>query len=48
MRVLYLFEEQIAHETISATYDLEYGTDNLEIHADAIQRRPNPLYMMMF
>jgi adenine phosphoribosyltransferase len=28
-------------ETISATYDLEYGTDTLEIHADAIQK-PNP------
>lgn len=25
-------------ETISATYDLEYGTDTLEIHTDAIQK----------
>jgi adenine phosphoribosyltransferase len=24
--------------TISASYDLEYGTDSLEIHADAIQK----------
>jgi adenine phosphoribosyltransferase len=34
-------------ETISATYDLEYGTDTLEIHADAIQKRTES-YMMMF
>jgi adenine phosphoribosyltransferase len=28
----------LPYETISATYDLEYGTDTLEIHADAIQK----------
>ncbi|MFV8363018.1 adenine phosphoribosyltransferase [Flavobacterium sp. ZT3P35] len=29
---------KLPYETISATYDLEYGTDTLEIHADAIQK----------
>lgn len=28
---------KLPRETISETYDLEYGTDNLEIHVDAIQ-----------
>ncbi|HUT12433.1 MAG TPA: adenine phosphoribosyltransferase [Thermoguttaceae bacterium] len=27
---------KLPHETLSLTYDLEYGTDTLEIHADAI------------
>jgi adenine phosphoribosyltransferase len=30
-------------KTRSATYDLEYGTDTLEIHADAIKARSNVL-----
>ena len=29
---------KLSYETISATYDLEYGTDTLEIHTDAIQK----------
>ena len=29
---------KLPYETISAAYDLEYGTDNLEIHIDAIQK----------
>ncbi len=28
---------KLPRETVSATYELEYGTDMLEIHADAIQ-----------
>jgi adenine phosphoribosyltransferase len=38
---------KLPYETISATYDLEYGTDTLEIHADAIQKETES-YMMMF
>ncbi len=30
--------KKLPYETISATYDLEYGTDTLEIHIDAIQK----------
>ncbi|RVT74901.1 adenine phosphoribosyltransferase [Flavobacterium sufflavum] len=29
---------KLPYETISASYDLEYGTDTLEIHKDAIQK----------
>ena len=29
---------KLPYKTISAAYDLEYGTDNLEIHIDAIQK----------
>lgn len=29
---------KLPYETISASYDLEYGTDTLEIHIDAIQK----------
>jgi len=29
---------KLPFDTISATYDLEYGTDTLEIHTDAIQK----------
>ena len=29
---------KLPFETISASYDLEYGTDSLEIHTDAIQK----------
>jgi adenine phosphoribosyltransferase len=29
---------KLPYETISASYDLEYGTDILEIHVDAIQK----------
>lgn len=29
---------KLPFETISASYDLEYGTDKLEIHIDAIQK----------
>jgi len=32
-------------ETLSATYDLEYGTDTIEIHADAI--RPGARVLMI-
>ena len=28
---------KLPHETIAHTYDLEYGTDTLEIHADAVK-----------
>ena len=30
--------KKLPYETISASYDLEYGTDTLEIHTDAIQK----------
>ena len=30
--------KKLPYKTISATYDLEYGTDTLEIHVDAIQK----------
>jgi len=30
--------KKLPYETISASYDLEYGTDMLEIHIDAIQK----------
>lgn len=30
--------KKLPFETISAAYDLEYGTDALEIHIDAIQK----------
>ena len=30
--------KKLPYETISASYDLEYGTDILEIHTDAIQK----------
>jgi adenine phosphoribosyltransferase len=29
---------KLPYESIAATYDLEYGTDTLEIHTDAIQK----------
>ena len=29
---------KLPYETIAATYELEYGTDSLEIHTDAIQK----------
>jgi adenine phosphoribosyltransferase len=29
---------KLPHKRISMTYDLEYGTDTLEMHADAIVR----------
>ncbi len=29
---------KLPYEIIAATYDLEYGTDSLEIHSDAIQK----------
>ena len=34
---------KLPHETFSLTYDLEYGTDTLEIHADAISPGDNVL-----
>jgi adenine phosphoribosyltransferase len=34
---------KLPFNTISASYDLEYGTDNLEIHTDAIQKGENVL-----
>ncbi|QGK74132.1 adenine phosphoribosyltransferase [Flavobacterium sp. SLB02] len=30
--------KKLPYETISATYELEYGTDSLEIHTDAIKK----------
>ncbi len=30
--------KKLPYETISATYELEYGTDTLEIHTDAIKK----------
>jgi adenine phosphoribosyltransferase len=37
---------KLPYDTISASYELEYGTDTLEIHTDAIPRR-GYLFMMM-
>jgi adenine phosphoribosyltransferase len=34
---------KLPYETLSHTYDLEYGTDTLEIHADAIPAGANVL-----
>src|SRR5690606_39472939 len=34
---------KLPFNTISAAYELEYGTDNLEIHTDAIQKGENVL-----
>ncbi len=34
---------KLPYETLSHTYDLEYGTDTLEIHADAIPSGANVL-----
>jgi adenine phosphoribosyltransferase len=34
---------KLPFDTLSASYDLEYGTDNLEIHTDAIQKAENVL-----
>ena len=34
---------KLPYETLSLTYDLEYGTDTLEIHADAIPPGANVL-----
>ena len=34
---------KLPYETISAEYDLEYGTDKLEVHADAIKPGQNVL-----
>ncbi|CAN5261175.1 adenine phosphoribosyltransferase [soil metagenome] len=32
---------RLPHETVSQTYELEYGTDTIEIHADGIQKGDN-------
>jgi adenine phosphoribosyltransferase len=37
---------KLPYDTISASYELEYGTDTLEIHTDAI-RAIGYLFMMM-
>jgi adenine phosphoribosyltransferase len=29
---------KLPHETVSVTYSLEYGTDEIEVHKDAVQR----------
>ena len=34
---------KLPHETLSFTYELEYGTDTLEIHSDAIAPGANVL-----
>jgi adenine phosphoribosyltransferase len=43
---LFLLENliELPYETISASYDLEYGSDTLEIHVDAIQKETESLY----
>ena len=40
MQDLFLIRKpkKLPFETISATYDLEYGTDTLEIHIDSIKK----------
>lgn len=35
--------KKLPFNTIAASYDLEYGTDTLEIHTDAIQKGENIL-----
>ncbi len=30
---------KLPHKTVSATYDLEYGTDTVEMHSDALRAR---------
>jgi hypothetical protein len=42
---LFCSKAKLPYETISATYDLEYGTDTLEIHADA--KETESLYTMI-
>ncbi len=32
---------QLPHETVSASYELEYGTDSIEIHKDALAKGQN-------
>ena len=34
---------KLPYDTVSAEYDLEYGTDKLEVHADAIKPGQNVL-----
>jgi adenine phosphoribosyltransferase len=34
---------KLPHATLSASYDLEYGTDSLEVHADAVKPGQNVL-----
>jgi adenine phosphoribosyltransferase len=34
---------KLPHKTVKVTYDLEYGTDSLEIHDDAVNRGQNVL-----
>jgi len=34
---------KLPHKTVSESYDLEYGTDTLEIHVDAIEKGENVL-----
>ncbi|MCH7535857.1 MAG: adenine phosphoribosyltransferase [Bacteroidetes bacterium] len=41
--VLIRKEGKLPYETKSITYDLEYGTDTLEIHVDAIKNNQNVL-----
>ena len=36
---------KLPYETVSKTYDLEYGTDTLEIHKDAVKTGDNVLMM---
>jgi adenine phosphoribosyltransferase len=38
---------KLPYDTISASYELEYGTDTLEIHTDAIRKAIGYLFMMM-
>ena len=40
--------KKLPYKTISATYDLEYGTDTLEIHTDAIQKGIEYSFTTMF
>lgn len=39
---------KLPFKTISASYDLEYGKDSLEIHIDAIKKGDKVLIQMMF
>jgi adenine phosphoribosyltransferase len=38
---------KLPYDTISASYELEYGTDTPEIHTDAIRKAIGYLFMMM-
>ena len=39
------FPGMLPRETVSQSYELEYGTDSIEIHADAISSKDNVLIL---